>query len=179
MKRIIASPRLCTLVDISVQRSPDSDILMPKGSATVPAMYRRYLGLCMHAHERVYARGLRAPNIRTVNHSAHLLIIEDEPPCEIGPVLEGARGVTGSKLDQALSGGRLSAKMYVLAFIWRPTSAGTIREIVNLDESRSSTCLFDIFHVFIRHTTHRDTSRRCLLTEILAGSRKSNPLFGF
>jgi len=100
MKRIIASPRLCTLLDISVQRSPDSDILMPKGSATVPAMYRRYLGLCMHAHERVYARGLRAPNIRTVNHSAHLLIIEDEPPCEIGPVLEGARGVTGSKLDQ-------------------------------------------------------------------------------
>lgn len=36
MKRIIASPRLCTLRDISVHRPPDSDILMPKGSATGP-----------------------------------------------------------------------------------------------------------------------------------------------
>lgn len=32
MKRIIASPRLCTLLDISVHQLLDSDILMPKGS---------------------------------------------------------------------------------------------------------------------------------------------------
>lgn len=50
MKRIIASPRLCTLLDISVHRTLDSDILMPKGSATDLDMYRRYLRLYMHAH---------------------------------------------------------------------------------------------------------------------------------
>lgn len=78
MKRIIASPRLCTLLDISVHWPLDSDILMPKGSATDPDMYRRYLRLYMHAH--VYTRAAFEHRIYIVNHSAHLLIIEDEPP---------------------------------------------------------------------------------------------------
>lgn len=59
MKRIIASPRLCTLLDISVHWPLDSDILMPKGSATGPSMYRRYFGLYMHAHGRTYTCGFR------------------------------------------------------------------------------------------------------------------------
>lgn len=63
MKRIIASPRLCTLLDISVHRALDSDILMPKGSATDPDMYRRYLRLYMQAHVYVYTRCFRAPNM--------------------------------------------------------------------------------------------------------------------
>lgn len=78
MKRIIASPRLCTLLDISVHRALDSDILMPKGSATDPDMYCRYLRLYMQAHVHVYTR--RGPNIYIANHPEHLLIIEDEPP---------------------------------------------------------------------------------------------------
>lgn len=77
MKRIIASPRLCTLLDISVHRPLDSDILMPKGSATDPDMYRRYLRLYMHAH--VYTCAAFEHRIYIANHSAHLLI-EDEPP---------------------------------------------------------------------------------------------------
>lgn len=63
MKRIIASPRLCTLLDISVHRALDSDILMPKGSTTDPDMYRRYLRLYMQAHVYVYMRCFRAPNM--------------------------------------------------------------------------------------------------------------------
>lgn len=74
MKRIIASPRLCTLLDISVHRPLDSDILMPKGSATDPDMYRRYLRLYMHAH--VYTCAAFEHRI----YIANLLIIEDEPP---------------------------------------------------------------------------------------------------
>jgi len=70
MKRIIASPRLCTLLDISVHRPLDSDILMPKGSATDLDMYRRYLRLYMHAH--VYTRAAFEHRIYIADHSAHV-----------------------------------------------------------------------------------------------------------
>jgi len=103
MKRIIASPRLCTLLDISVHRSPDSDILMPKGSATVPAMYRRYFGLCMHAHESVYAFEHR---VYVLDHSAHRLVIEDGPPCasaKLDRFLEGSAGSLGRRVRSGSS----------------------------------------------------------------------------
>lgn len=93
MKRIIASPRLCTLLDISVHWPLDSDILMPKGSATDPDMYRRYLRLYMHAH--VYIHTAFEHQIYIANHSAHLLITEDEPPY--------ASHDTSTKLDRVIS----------------------------------------------------------------------------
>ena len=93
MKRIIASPRLCTLLDISVHRPLDSDILMPKGSATDPDMYHRYLRLYMHAH--VYIHIAFEYRIYIVNHSAHLLITEDEPPY--------VSHDTSTKLDRMIS----------------------------------------------------------------------------
>lgn len=68
MKRIIASPRLCTLLDISVHQPLDSDILMPKGST-------RRFRLCtvdtsdyICTRMAVYTHGFRicTPNIRPI-----------------------------------------------------------------------------------------------------------------
>jgi hypothetical protein len=97
----------------------------------------------MQAHEPVYARGLRAPNIRTVNHSVHLLIIEDEPPsvsAKLDPIVEGSLG-RRAKLDQALSGGQLSAKMFGLGYLAPDERSGKLSH-------GSSTCLFAC-HAFI------------------------------
>lgn len=74
MKRIIASPRLCTLLDISVHRPLDSDILMPKG-------FTRRSRLCtvdtsdyICTRIGVYIRTAfeYAHRICTTNHSAYI-----------------------------------------------------------------------------------------------------------
>lgn len=98
MKRIIASPRLCTLLDISVHQPLDSDILMPKGST-------RRFRLCtvdtsdyICTRMAVYIRTAfeYAPNMYGQSLSEYLLIIiEGESPY--------ASHDMSVKLDQAIS----------------------------------------------------------------------------
>lgn len=98
MKRIIASPRLCTLLDISVHQPLDSDILMPKGST------RRFRLCTVDTSDYICTR--MAVYIRTAFEYAHriygqslsaylLIIIEGESPY--------ASRDMSVKLDQAIS----------------------------------------------------------------------------